>query len=355
MRNVEFNLTMKLLHVSSIVLILLAPSVFGQSPPADRHRRADWVFHPPYHAVELKWKQRIESNLLWMTDRVENPRPRAANAPLIGVFADAGVWPLGARSLVASLEAAGIDVEVMDWSLLQKSELKCYDALVFPGGYSYFQQLSAGHRGLDAVRKYVEEGGRYFGICAGGFLASKDVHWEGEKYPYPLQLFDGIAEGSIKEIAPWPNPGRARLAVTAAGNDFGLAAATNREIYYQGGCRFVGGTNTVVLANYFDGSAAIIQRPFGKDGKGTVILSGVHFERPTPINGVPVESDPPPSLSTSIIPRLLGIEPTTSPAEPVFDSSKYASTVTAQTSADDWLTLQKNLRIRLDELRRSRK
>lgn len=158
------------------------------------------------------------------------------------------------------MEESGIAVELLDWSRLQGGNLKRFDAIVFPGGYSYFQQVSAGHRGLDAVREYVKQGGCYLGICAGAFLAAKEVHWEGQVYPYPLALFDGIAEGSIPQIAAWPKHGRSKLSVTDAGDKFGLQAVHGREFYYQGGCRFIGGSNFTTLATYFDGSSAIISR-----------------------------------------------------------------------------------------------
>ena len=251
------------------------------------------------------------------------------------------------------MEAAGIAVELLDWSGLQKSDLKRFHAIVFPGGYSGFQRLSAGHRGLDAVRRYVEGGGRYLGIGAGGYLAATEVHWEEKHYPYPLALFDGVAEGSINEIAAWPEVGRAELSVTDDGRETGLTAAHGEPAFYRGGCRFVGGTNVSVLANYSDGSPAIIKRPYGVGGKGAVILSGVHFERPAPeADGEVSESDPPPVLSTVLLPRLLGIEPETG-FEPIsdFDHQKHAPTVNADTDEEEWIALQRSLRKQLHELR----
>lgn len=204
---------------------------FSQSTESDLRRSTDWIFQPHHHEVDLHWKRCIESNLLWMIDRAEHPVQRHSGSSLVGVYADAGVWPLGAHSVVASLEESGIAVELLEWSRLQGGNLKRFDAIVFPGGYSYFQQVSAGHRGLDAVREYVKQGGCYLGICAGAFLAAKEVHWEGQVYPYPLALFDGIAEGSIPQIAAWPKHGRSKLSVTDAGDKFGLQAVHGREFY----------------------------------------------------------------------------------------------------------------------------
>lgn len=350
---------MKICQLSFLVVVLLATSVVAQSP-AKTQRAADWCFEPKTHEVDLQSKQWIESNLLWMIDRAEHPvQPavkRRPDAALIGVYADAGVWPLGAHSVVASLEASGFAVEVIDWNRLQNSDLTRFHALVFPGGYSYFQQLSAGQRGLDAVADYMQQGGRYLGICAGAFLAAKDVHWEGKTYPYPLVLFDGVAEGSIKDIAAWPGAGQAKLTVTAAGKKFGIAAADGKEIYYQGGCRFLGGSGVITLAKYFDGSAAIIQRPFGRDGKGTVVLTGVHFERPaSSTNNRTNEFAVPPALSYQILPQLLGV----APGEVQIDTRnltlrKYRTTVTSKATEAQWHRRQHELRLRLSQLHASK-
>jgi glutamine amidotransferase-like uncharacterized protein len=344
--------------VLTLVLFSLACSVLqaiSAEPPGgpltQQHPRAkDWAFHPDNHPVDLNWKRQIESNLLWMIDRAENP-PRYPNgASLVAVYADAGVWSLGARSVVAALEAREIACEVLDWSRLTPPNLKRFDAVIFPGGFSYFQKLSAGTSGLDAVRKYVANGGRYLGICAGAYLAAKEVHWEGGEFPYPLQLFDGTAQGSIPEIAPWPRAGAAQLKITPAGQKLGLSEANDQRIFYQGGCRFIGGTGITRLANYFDGSPAIIQRAYGPGGEGMVVLSGVHFERPAPGQKSRGPSSPP-MLGTVVIPRLLGLTaPPSKTGQVRFAAGKYAPTVTKTTSDEAWMVLKKRLRRRLSQL-----
>ena len=358
---------MKLIPNSLLVVNLLAvlgpvqcgglmPSVVcGQSTDAiplasGQQRPSDWVFQPVDYKVDLHWKRELESNLLWMIDHASRSVESGPGTPRVGVYADAGVWSLGAQSVVASLESTGIAVALLDWRRLQKSDLRRFDAIIFPGGYSFFQQLSAGERGLDSVRAYVSQGGRYLGICAGGFLAAKNVLWEGTHYRYPLELFDGVAAGSIKEIAAWPRLGGAVLSVTAEGKATGLADADGERICYQGGGRFLGGSDVITLATYFDGSPAIIRRPFGRGGKGTAVLSGVHFERPTPKTGEEsAESNPPPALSRTILPALLGItrRPKNGPGHAAFTPQEYQPTVTAEMTEADWLSRQRELRIRL--------
>jgi glutamine amidotransferase-like uncharacterized protein len=55
--------------------------------------------------------------------------------------------------------------------------LSRFDIVAFTGGYSVNQAKSLGEAGKDAVRRYVAEGGRYLGICAGAYLAVVGEEW----------------------------------------------------------------------------------------------------------------------------------------------------------------------------------
>lgn len=48
-----------------------------------------------------------------------------------------------------------------------------YDVLVVPGGSIFEVEAAVGDVGSIAIRQFVENGGGYFGVCAGGFLASR--------------------------------------------------------------------------------------------------------------------------------------------------------------------------------------
>ncbi len=227
----------------------------------------------------------LEQNLRWMLARERATRPPAR----VGVFADAGVWHLGARSLVEGLEAAGVPCVLLDRTRLTPATLAPLAGLVLPGGWAPHQRAAAGPFGLAAVCGYVDAGGRCLGICAGAYLLSAEVRYAGGVYPYPLKLFDGAACGPVPGLAPFPTPGTARIRPTAAGRERGLV---DHEAYYSGGPWFVGGTGVTVLATYPDGSAAAVARPVGR---GEVVLIGVHLERSLPEAG-------------GVFPQLLGVE-----------------------------------------------
>jgi glutamine amidotransferase-like uncharacterized protein len=193
------------------------------------------------------------------------------------VYADAGAWHIGTRSVVEALESAGVPCRLLDHSLLTPRDLQGLKVIIVPGGYAYYEEMGAGRAGTDAIREFVRNGGTYLGICAGAYLASAEVLWENERYIYNLRLFNGSAEDSISGVPDWPRTGSVKLAVAEEGKLFGLAPFAGRPIYYQGGCCFRHCGDAAVLARYPDKSPAVIARKFGS---GRVILTGVHFERP---------------------------------------------------------------------------
>lgn len=236
---------------------------------------------PTRNAVEAapivgmtEWDHRnLERNLRWMLHREQLPN---SAKPRVAVFADAGVWHVGARSIVDALEGEGIPCRVISRSQLKLEILQQFEALILPGGWAPFQRDAAGKEGHAAFKSYVEQGGRCLAICAGAYLISRQTRYDNVIYPYPVGLFDGTAEGPIAGLAVFPEPGSVTVAVTAAGKRRGMTSIEGHSAYYSGGPRFVGGSGVEVLAKYPDNSAAAIARTVGK---GEIILLGMHFER----------------------------------------------------------------------------
>lgn len=234
----------------------------------------------------------LEQNRHWISSRSSQPEAR------VGLFADYGVWNLGARSLVQALEDNQIPCRVFDRSGLTRENLAGLKVLILPGGLAPLQYQAAGKQGLEAVDQFVRSGGRVLAICAGAYLVSREVRYEGKSYPYPAGLFDGVAEGPVAGLAVYPLAGPAQLSLTSEGRDRGLGPIDGKFALYGGGPRFVGGTQVTILARYHDQTAAVVCRPLGK---GEVVLSGVHFERP--VEGQ--DSDPPPPEAASVLKALL--------------------------------------------------
>lgn len=103
------------------------------------------------------------------------------------------------------IKACSISAEKIKASEFQKDT----DILVF-GGKSVTQFKQAlGEQGLDAIKTYVENGGHYLGICAGGYFGAKQIDFVGRetngdlytKQAKGLGFFNGIAKGSLTEVA----------------------------------------------------------------------------------------------------------------------------------------------------------
>jgi len=300
----------------------------------------DWTYRSEIFVLDLKWRRHLEANLRWMIAR-ERLEPGRSPAR-VAVFADAGTNHLLNRNIVRLLESEGIRCLVIDRSRISREQLRDIEAYIVPGGYSTFQNTATGDRGLVAIREFVQSGGRYLGICAGAYMASSDVFWEEEHFPYPLSLFDGTAEGALDAVAAWPNESGVSLTLTDAGKRRGLKADAEGEFYYKGGPRFHGGTNSTVLARYQDGSAAIITRPYGN---GEVVLNGIHYERSAP-QGEDDQQDPSaPDPSRAVFQALLQLDGDSRRAIPVrVDRTLTRWVEGTDLAVDDRVNLEQNLR-----------
>jgi glutamine amidotransferase-like uncharacterized protein len=155
--------------------------------------------------------------------------------------------------------------------------------LIMPGGRDVPFHLALQGEGNRRIRKYVENGGSFLGICAGAYYGCGQVEFDlGMELEVAgsreLAFFPGIARG------PAYGPGTFRYR-----SEFGARAAHisndldegTLKCYYNGGCYFVEAerySHVKIISRYLDiesHPAAIIEIPVGK---GKVILSGVHIE-----------------------------------------------------------------------------
>lgn len=155
--------------------------------------------------------------------------------------------------------------------------------LIIPGGRDVpFHEALKGE-GNQRIRKYVENGGSFLGICAGAYYGCKSVEFDcgmelEVKGLRELNFFPGIARGPVY------GPGTFRYR-----SEYGAKAASisnsfekgSLKSYYNGGCYFVDAdqyANVTCISKYLDienQPAAIIEITVGQ---GRVILSGVHIE-----------------------------------------------------------------------------
>ncbi len=160
------------------------------------------------------------------------------------------------------------------------------DMVCIGGGFDLGYLKALGDEGCENIRKYVSDGGKYLGICAGAYFAAAYIEFDlngqlevkGER---KLGFFRGKCWGPLNEKFKY-NCDDEVIAVELD-VDPQHAQANNRYFYYlNGGCVFLGSEedfdDCTVVARYRDivpNGAAIILTDYGA---GKCLLSGVHFE-----------------------------------------------------------------------------
>ena len=93
----------------------------------------------------------------------------ASAAPLkVGVFVDKGARSNGCASWVRLLTSSPeLETTFLDAPAVRSGALDGLDVLVMPGGHSIVESKQLEEAGREAIRRYIREGGRYYGTCAG--------------------------------------------------------------------------------------------------------------------------------------------------------------------------------------------
>ena len=213
---------------------------------------------------------------------------------------DGGAWTESVLGVRRVLEDNGYTWESIDAYDVNNNDLSAYYKLiVFPGGWAGGYNEYINGSGYQNIRNFISNGGSYLGMCAGSFFACDKVYWrEGSVidtpqniYNYPLNLWDGIGDGVIRDFVYWgentyyPNHAGTRMTDIQVDTDLMPEADPLINVLYYGGPVFKPNAgkwgNTQVIARYqmdgysADEFAAMILFPYGN---GKVFLSAVHPE-----------------------------------------------------------------------------
>ena len=171
--------------------------------------------------------------------------------------------------------------------------------LVMPGGRDlpYCKDLNG--EANKQIRIFVEEGGSYLGICAGGYYGSAHVEFAKGDLTYQvlgpreLAFFPVVAKGpAIPWLGYQTNAGAraAEVGVAEAGIEVLGVAKDTLLLYYNGGCVFAPkdeedhqyhvlltykGQDLLLPPDHHSEPVGMIG---GRVGEGKVILSGLHIE-----------------------------------------------------------------------------
>lgn len=94
----------------------------------------------------------------------------------VALYVDRGTEPETFETEFAS--GRGILCKKIDGDDIRNGVLKDCDALIIPGGAARAESYSMGPAAREEVRRFIQDGGIYMGVCAGAYLASdaRDVY-----------------------------------------------------------------------------------------------------------------------------------------------------------------------------------
>ena len=199
---------------------------------------------------------------------------------ILGIYAGPGAYEDDVNYLTNFAIREGMKYRLLYEKDIVEGVLSDIEILIIPGGWAgridEFGRKGYGSMSEDAInkiRQFVEDGGAYFGICAGAYFASKYVLWEGTLYRNKLALFDGVSIGPIEDIAPWPLTNWTKIEI---GTSLGVNFSEIVSFYWGGPYFYSNVTNFITLERYkINGKSATILFTYGK---GKVILTGLHHE-----------------------------------------------------------------------------
>ncbi len=195
----------------------------------------------------------------------------------IGVYGGAGVDTHSLACTLAAFHKVNHEPIVVYPSFFLSDWASRIDVLVFPGGRDvpYHETLKGAPN--QSIRYFVEQGGCYFGICAGAYYGAAQIQFAMNTNleivaNRELSFYSGRAVGPVygADQFCYRSLRGARLAQVSW-------AQGSTEVYFNGGCSFIGGSGDVIAAYQdLDGNPpAIISCSIGA---GKAILCGVHPE-----------------------------------------------------------------------------
>lgn len=213
----------------------------------------------------------------------------------VAIYDHSGGSANGPKNLMRILiPDSGFAANVVTPQEIRDGALKDYDVLIMPGGSGSKQSAMLEQKGRDNVKKYVESGGGYVGICAGSYLASSH-------YPWSL----GIINAKVWDRSHWARgTGSVELELSSSGSDVLKSERKVLDCYYGQGPLLVPDNQPdmpgyEVLATYGSeiaekgapigamvGTHAIIR---SKYGNGRVMCFSPHPEKEGQPNSIMVE------------------------------------------------------------------
>lgn len=204
----------------------------------------------------------------------------------VAVYHDEGTGPFSRGCLSHALATAFADrgqVRRIDADEIRTSDSwhANTSVLAFPGGADLPYAARLNGAGNASIRRYLEAGGAFLGVCAGAYYAAARVAWEAGSPDATagtreLALFEGTARGSLHDLAAPYSLDHVRC--TAVTRVCVPGERSDLRALYWGGPEFVPdpGARYRPLLEYAGTRRLAAVRV--EVGRGRAVLAGVHAE-----------------------------------------------------------------------------
>jgi glutamine amidotransferase-like uncharacterized protein len=215
--------------------------------------------------------------------------------PKILTYIDTGTFDGASRlmrAIAQQLQPAAYESRAVMADDLKHDAALFDDAVLFvmPGGADlpFCEALNGAPN--ERIRRFVEEGGVYLGICAGAYYACREIAFHAGTDgaicgTRELGFVDAVAVGSLPQLTggvAYDATPRSAAAAEIRTTDRLTDAPVTLYAHYHGGCRFdFGGTMSPaaqILAVYTGIEGAPPAIVSSRVGKGNAIVTGVHLE-----------------------------------------------------------------------------
>jgi glutamine amidotransferase-like uncharacterized protein len=169
-----------------------------------------------------------------------------------------------------ALERMEVGFSKIDERGVLNGKLDGCDVLIIPGGWPQKYSKNLGDEGFQKIRNFVRKGGKYIGICAGAYLASKKFELDDNESFRGLGISDVKVKMEVKKFLP----GKMRGIEFVSDSAIMKGCAKQLKIWYENGPMMTARKNEI-KAQFDNSSAAIVQSRYGK---GYVILFSPHPE-----------------------------------------------------------------------------
>jgi glutamine amidotransferase PdxT len=174
---------------------------------------------------------------------------------LVCVYAGSGA--VLARDVEVALDKLDMPYREEGEQDIRDGGLEDCSLLIIPGGYTAKYVDVLGEEGFEQIREFVAGGGGYISICAGAYIAARNVEVPGR----PPGL-------GIIEIRNEREAGRDLRTLTIAKPEHPVVKgyAGEVDIWYQNGPMMKAGEGVETLAIYREGAAAIVCANYARAG-----------------------------------------------------------------------------------------